>query len=100
MSERGDDNPALFVYERKPFNRLKKSGIELIIKKIVQRVTEPTTHITPHTFRHTTATTAIDRGMNVVDVSKLLGHSKVETTMEYITSNINSIKTDHRNYII
>ena len=88
------------VYERKPYNRLKKSGIELIIKKVSQRVTEATTHITPHTFRHTTATVALVRGMNIIDVSKLLGHRKVETTMEYITSNIDSIKTNHRNYII
>ena len=100
LSERHDDNQALFVYERKPYNRLKKSGIELVIKKVSQRVTEATTHITPHTFRHTTATVALDRGMNIVDVSKLLGHRKVETTMEYITSNIDSIKTNHRNYII
>ena len=100
LSERKDDNEALFVYSKKPYSRLKKSGIEAIIKKIAQRTTGVTTHITPHVFRHTTATTAIDRGMNIVDVSKLLGHERIETTMEYITTNSNSVKSNHKNYII
>ena len=54
----------------------------------------------PHLIRHTTATTALDRGMNIVDVSKLLGHESVDTTMEYITTDINSIKTHHMNCVI
>ena len=66
----------------------------------MQRTTGVTTHISPHVFRHTTATTAIDRGMNIVDVSKLLGHERIETTMEYITTNSNSVKSNHKNYII
>ena len=56
--------------------------------------------MTPHVFRHTTATTALDRGMNIIDVSKLLGHKKIETTMEYITTNSESVKNDHRNFVI
>lgn len=100
LSERKDDNEALFVYSKKPYSRLKKSGIEAIIKKIAQRTTGVSTHITPHIFRHTTATTAIDRGINIVDVSKLLGHERIETTMEYITTNSNSVKSNHKNYII
>lgn len=100
LSERTDDNSALFVRDRSPYERLKKSGIEFVINKITRRTSEITTHVTPHVFRHTTATTALDRGMNVVDVSRLLGHSKVETTMEYITTDSNSVKTDHKNYVI
>lgn len=100
LNERSDENPALFVYDRKPHSRLKKSGIELIVKKILERTSDVSTHVTPHVFRHTTATTALDRGMNIVDVSKLLGHRKVETTMEYITTNSESVKNDHHNYIV
>ena len=91
---------ALFVYDRKPYSRLKKPGIELIIKNIVNRTSGVNVHVTPHVFRHTTATTALDRGMNIVDVSKLLGHESVDTTMEYITTDINSIKTHHMNCVI
>lgn len=100
LNERSDENLALFVYDRKPHSRLKKSGIELIVKKILERTSDVSTHVTPHVFRHTTATTALDRGMNIVDVSKLLGHQKVETTMEYITTNSESVKNDHHNYIV
>lgn len=100
LNERNDTNPALIVYDRKPYTRLKKSGIELIVKKILERTSGVSTHVTPHVFRHTTATTALDRGMNIVDVSKLLGHRKVETTMEYITTNSESVKNDHHNYIV
>ena len=100
LDTRTDDNPALFVYERRPYSRFKKSGIELMIRKIMERTSNVSTHVTPHVFRHTTASVAIDRGMNIVDVSKLLGHNRVETTMEYITTNSNSIKNNHHNYII
>lgn len=100
LDERTDDNPALFVYDRKPYGRLKKSGIEFMIRHMMKRVSGVTTHVTPHVFRHTTATTALDRGMNIVDVSRLLGHRRVETTMEYITTNSNSVKSNHQNYVI
>ena len=100
LNERNDDNEALFVYDRNPYARLKKSGIELIIKKMMQRVDDINIHVTPHIFRHTTATTALERGMNVVDVSKLLGHRRIETTMEYISANSDSIKNIHHNCVI
>lgn len=100
LKGRTDSNPALFIREREPHTRLKKSGIEFIIKKIFERTEGVSTHVTPHVFRHTTATTALDRGMNIVDVSKLLGHKKIETTMEYITTNSESVKNDHHNFVI
>ena len=100
LSSRTDDNPALFVYDRKPYGRLKKSGIEFLIRNMMKRTSGVTTHVTPHIFRHTTATTAIDRGMNIVDVSKLLGHARIETTMEYITTNSESVKNNHHNCVI
>ena len=100
LNERTDKNQALFVYDKKPYGRFKKSGIEAMIRKIMERVLDVSVHVTPHVFRHTTATTALDRGMNIVDVSKLLGHESVDTTMEYITTDINSIKTHHMNCVI
>lgn len=100
LNERTDNNSALFVYDRKPYDRFTKSGIEFMIRKIMKRASGVSTHVTPHVFRHTTASVALDRGMNVVDVSKLLGHNRVETTMEYITTNSNSIKNNHQNCVI
>ena len=100
LKERTDNDEALFVYDKKPYSRLKKSGIELIIKNIVNRTSGVNVHVTPHVFRHTTASVSLERGMNVVEVSKLLGHSKVETTMEYITTDSSSLKCNHKNCVI
>lgn len=100
LQERTDNDEALFVYDKKPYSRLKKSGIELIIKNIVNRTNGINVHVTPHVFRHTTASVSLERGMNVVEVSKLLGHSKVETTMEYITTDSSSLKGNHKNCVV
>lgn len=100
LDTRNDNNEALFIYDRKPHGRLGKPGIEAIIRKLMNRTAGVTTHVTPHTFRHTTATTALNRGMSIVDVSRLLGHVKLETTMEYITADSNSVKNNHQNYVI
>lgn len=100
LEDRNDDNEALLVYDKKPYGRLKKPGIELIIKKIMQRVDGVNVHVTPHVFRHTLASESLNRGMNVVEVSKLLGHSKLETTMEYITTNSTSIKNSYQKSIV
>lgn len=100
LNTRTDNNPALFVYERNPHDRLKKPGIEDIIRKIMQRTTGVTTHVTPHIFRHTTATRSLERGMDIVKVSRILGHERIETTMEYITTDAESIKNDHKNCVV
>ena len=99
LNERTDTNPALFVYDRKPYGRFKKSGIENMIRKLMNRTNGVTTHVTPHIFRHATASTAIERGMNIVDVSKLLGHKNLNTTIEYISTDLKSIKDSHNKFI-
>ena len=100
LDSRTDDNEALFVYQKEPYDRLAKSGIENIVKNIMSRTSNMSVHVTPHIFRHTTATTALDRGMNIADVSKFLGHKSIATTMEYITTNLNSIKEEHKTCIV
>ena len=99
LKERTDNDEALFVYNKKPYSRLKKSGIELIIKNIVNRTNGVDVHVTPHVFRHTTATHSLNHGMNVVEVSKLLGHESIETTMQYISTSSESIKNNYQKYV-
>lgn len=100
LAERTDNNLALFVYKKKPYGRLRKAGIEKIIKNIVQRTSDVRTHVTPHVFRHTTASVSLDHGMNIVDVSKLLGHESLDTTMQYITSDQESVRSSHLKCIV
>ena len=100
LNERTDNNPALFVYDRKPYSRFKKSGIELMVRKIMERTSDVSTHVTPHIFRHTTATLALRRGMTLVQVSEVLGHKRIETTMEYIENDKKLLKDKHLNCIM
>ena len=100
LNERTDNNPALFVYDRKPYSRFKKSGIESMVRKIMERTSDVSTHVTPHIFRHTTATLALRRGMTLVQVSEVLGHKRIETTMEYIENDKKLLKDKHLNCIM
>lgn len=97
LKNRKDDNSALFVSLNDPHNRLTISGIEYIVKKIGEKCNIKKVH--PHKFRRTLATFAIDKGMPIEQVQKLLGHVKIDTTLHYAIVNQNNIKISHRKYI-
>ena len=97
LGKRDDDNEALFVSLRKPYQRLSISGIELIVRNL--GIDSNIANVHPHKFRRTLATMAIDKGMPVEQVQKLLGHVKIETTMHYAMVNQNNVKISHRKYI-
>lgn len=97
LDNRNDDNEALFVSLRKPYQRLSISGIELIVRNL--GIDSNINNVHPHKFRRTLATMAIDKGMPVEQVQKLLGHVKIETTMHYAMVNQNNVKISHRKYI-
>lgn len=97
ISKRNDKNEALFVSMRKPYQRLSISGIELIIRTLGLNSSINKVH--PHKFRRTLATMAINKGMPVEQVQKLLGHVKIETTMNYALVNQNNVKISHQKYI-
>lgn len=97
LDTRKDDCESLFVTERSPYRRIKKAGLEAIIHKIGLRCNIDNLH--PHLFRHTVATNCLQRGMDVTQVQKMLGHVNVETTMIYAKVNDNSVKENHKKYI-
>ena len=97
LNIRKDNNKALFVSKNKPHQRLSISGIELIVRRIGAKTDINRVH--PHKFRRTLATMAIDKGMPIEQVQKLLGHVKIETTMHYAMVNQNNVKNSHRKYI-
>lgn len=94
---RKDSNPALFVSLSEPFNRLNISGVEKRLRFIGNQVNIARVH--PHKFRRTLATTAIDRGMPIEQVQKLLGHVKIDTTLHYAMVGQNNVKNSHRKFI-
>lgn len=97
LNSRKDDNPALFVSMLSPHNRLEISGVEVRLRKLGRRLGINKVH--PHKFRRTLATRAIDKGMPIEQVQRLLGHAKIDTTMQYAMVNQNNVKISHRKYI-
>jgi site-specific recombinase XerD len=47
----------------------------------------------------TMATNAIDKGMPIEQVQKLLGHVQIDTTMQYAMVNQSNVKLAHRKFI-
>mgnify|MGYP002774349774 FL=1 len=97
LHKRDDDNPALFVTLDAPHERLKISGVEIRIRTLGRKLNMGKIH--PHKFRRTMATRAIDKGMPIEQVQKLLGHSQIDTTMQYAIVNQTNVKTSHQKFI-
>lgn len=97
IESRTDDNPALFVTLDAPHARLKISGVEIRVRELGRKLNIDKIH--PHKFRRTMATRAIDKGMPIEQEQKILGHSQIDTTMQYAIVNQNNVKVSHRRYI-
>ncbi len=97
LQSRSDDNRALFVTLDKPHARLKISGVEIRLRKLGRKLNMERIH--PHKFRRTMATRAIDKGMPIEQVQKLLGHQQIDTTMQYAMVNQTNVKMSHRKFI-
>ena len=97
LDERTDGNSALFVSLSSPHSRLTISGVEVCIRKMGKRIAIPKVH--PHKFRRTLATMAIDKGMPIEQVQRLLGHVRIDTTLQYAIVNQNNVKIAHKKYI-
>ena len=97
IKTRKDDNPSLFVSLKKPYQSLSINGVENRLRKIGDDANIKNIH--PHKFRRTMATRAIDKGMPIEQVQKLLGHVQIDTTMQYAMVNQNNVKISHRKYI-
>ena len=97
LNSRNDNNPALFVSLLEPHNRLEISGVEITLRRLGRKLGINKVH--PHKFRRTLATRAIDKGMPIEQVQKLLGHQKIDTTMEYAMVDQENVKNSHKKYI-
>lgn len=97
INSRIDDNDALFVSLIKPYKRLNISGVEIRMRELGRKLNINKVH--PHKFRRTLATRAIDKGMPIEQVQQLLGHQKIDTTLQYAMVSQNNVKIAHRKYI-
>ena len=97
LNRRTDNNSALFVSLLKPYDRLKISGVEIRLRELGRKTNIRKVH--PHKFRRTMATKAIDKGMPIEQVQVLLGHRKIDTTLQYAMVNQNNVKNSHKRFI-
>ncbi|MBQ9268610.1 MAG: tyrosine-type recombinase/integrase [Oscillospiraceae bacterium] len=97
LDSRTDENPALFVTLRAPYERLQIGGVEHRLREMGKRLNIPKVH--PHKFRRTLATMAIDKGMPIEQLQRLLGHQRIDTTLQYAMVKQSNVKTAHRKYI-
>lgn len=97
LNKRTDDNGALFVSDRSPHNRLTVAAVQRILRHIGERAGVKNVH--PHRFRRTMATNVLKKGMPLEEVSTLLGHTKLETTMIYCTVDQENVRHSHARYM-
>lgn len=97
LENRKDNNKALLISLKAPYNRLSIAGVELRLRKIGEKLGIKKVH--PHKFRRTLATIAIDKGMPIEQVQKLLGHEKIDTTLQYAMVKQSNVKIAHQKYI-
>lgn len=99
LFSRLDDDPALFVSERKPYHGLGKTGVEKIVRDIGER-SGIGRRLYPHLIRHTTATDALERGMDLVDLKEIMGHEKMDTTLIYAKTCKENVKYNHKRCVV
>lgn len=97
LDSRTDSNPALFVSLQSPHNRLQISGVEVRLRALGRKL--GITKVHPHKFRRTLATMAIDKGMPIEQVQRLLGHQSIDTTLQYAMVNQNNVKISHQKFL-
>lgn len=97
IESRKDFNPALFVSLKAPYERLQISGVEQRLRNFGKKLNIPKVH--PHKFRRTLATMAIDKGMPIEQLQRLLGHSRIDTTLQYAMVKQSNVKIAHRKFI-
>lgn len=96
LNSRKDSSPALFVHNRKPFNRLHKGGIEAILRRLGKLA--GVSSVIPHRYRHTLATNMLTRGAALQEVQAILGHSDIRVTQVYAQTNQQNVKFAHSKF--
>lgn len=97
LESRSDDCPALFISLNNPVSRITINAVEVRLRELGKSIGLKKVH--PHKFRRTLATTAIDKGMPIEQVQTLLGHQKIDTTLQYAMVKLQNVKASHRRFI-
>ena len=94
LDQRTDDHPALFI--GKGTDRLQPGGVRYMLCHLAENAS--VNHVHPHKFRRTLATNLIRHGMPIQEVAAILGHDKLDTTMQYVVLDKSDVKNSYRKY--
>lgn len=99
LDTRKDNNPALFISEKFPYDRMGKRGIEVVISKLGERANlgKP---VYPHLLRHTMATLGLQSGADITTIQHLLGHTSPCTTQTYAEQNNANLQHEYNQHFI
>ena len=97
LEERRGESEYIFVTERKPYKKLSARSVQHILGVMAQKLNFD---LSPHVLRHTSATLALQSGMEITQVQKMLGHSSVSTTQIYAETSQEDVANSHRRYVI
>ena len=73
------NHPKIFLFEKNS-EKLSENSLRYIVTKLFKNVA---LKVTPHQLRHSYASSLLNSGAPIVDVSELLGHSSMATTQIY-----------------
>ena len=99
LAERVDNNNALFVTAKSPYERLSKNGVEYILKEIAKRSGIPKLRLYPHKFRSTLATSLINKNVPGERIQHILGHANLDTLNCYANITNESLQQTHHQYV-
>ena len=99
LESRRDDNPALFVSERQPHERMTRTGVEYTLRQIAKKSKIPTIRLYPHKYRSTLASTMLNKGADIDTISHVLGHANISTTVQHYAKMENDkLKYEHKRF--
>jgi len=94
LSTRQDAHPALFL--NRLGERLTPGGVRRMLASLGAAAS--VSHVHPHKFRRTLATGLIRHGMPIQEVAAILGHDKIDTTMQYVVLDQSELKHNYQKF--